>query len=80
MQIQLDMDKNGVALGNLVIGQGEARHDYCIDLLKAGMAHCDERAVDRMGAAGQVNNTTFMSSEYLVCSCRKTDTIVGQCS
>eukprot|EP00953_Heterococcus_sp_UTEX-ZZ885_P010819 6299-Heterococcus_DN1.PRE.3 len=47
------MDKNGVALGNLVIGQGEARHDYCIDLLKAGMAHCDERAVDRMGAAGQ---------------------------
>jgi aspartate oxidase len=50
------MDKNGVALGNLVIGQGEARHDYCIDLLKAGMAHCDERAVDRMGAAGQVIN------------------------
>jgi aspartate oxidase len=53
------MDKNGVALGNLVIGQGEARHDYCIDLLKAGMAHCDERAVDRMGAAGQVQLTNF---------------------
>ncbi|KAG5176046.1 hypothetical protein JKP88DRAFT_270898 [Tribonema minus] len=49
----LDMDKNGVALGHLFVGQGDQRHDYALDLLKAGLARCDERAIDRMGVAGQ---------------------------
>mmetsp|Transcript_28764 Transcript_28764/g.37765 ORF Transcript_28764/g.37765 Transcript_28764/m.37765 type:complete len:904 (+) Transcript_28764:127-2838(+) len=47
----VDMDRNGVALGTLFIGSGEQRHDYAMDLLEAGLAKLDDRALERMGGA-----------------------------
>lgn len=43
-----DVDRHGVALGSVLLGQGEARHDFGEDLLTSGMAKVDEWAVNRM--------------------------------
>jgi len=47
--VVVDMDKNGVALGSLMIGTGEDQHDYALDMLEAGLAKLDERASERLG-------------------------------
>ncbi|CAM9568749.1 unnamed protein product, partial [Phaeothamnion confervicola] len=43
-----DMDKVGMALGSVFVGQGDGRHNYAADLLQAGLARSDERALERM--------------------------------
>merc|ERR1719498_1753343 len=45
------MDKNGVCLGTLTIGQAQARRSYAIDLLSNGFAHVDDYSADRGGNA-----------------------------
>src|SRR5690606_24861030 len=42
-----DMDRNGVALGRLYVGQGEHRRNYAADLLQVGLARIDPRSAER---------------------------------
>ncbi|CAM9650495.1 unnamed protein product [Chrysoparadoxa australica] len=44
-----DMDRNGVALGDILVGQGATRHSYAEDLLRAGLARVDPRGLERLG-------------------------------
>jgi staphylococcal nuclease domain-containing protein 1 len=48
----VDMDRNGVALGHMWMGQGPSKEHFGAALLRAGLATCDDRALDRMGAEG----------------------------
>eukprot|EP00640_Fibrocapsa_japonica_P000834 CAMPEP_0113935162 /NCGR_PEP_ID=MMETSP1339-20121228/2371_1 /TAXON_ID=94617 /ORGANISM="Fibrocapsa japonica" /LENGTH=728 /DNA_ID=CAMNT_0000937219 /DNA_START=1 /DNA_END=2187 /DNA_ORIENTATION=- /assembly_acc=CAM_ASM_000762 len=40
------VDRNGVGLGTIYVGQGEQRHNYALDLLKAGLAKLDDRVLE----------------------------------
>lgn len=42
-----DMDRNGVALGRIYVGQGDHRRNFAADLLEAGLARIDSRAAER---------------------------------
>ncbi|CAM9394274.1 unnamed protein product [Choristocarpus tenellus] len=48
-----DMDKHGVALGSLFVGQGATRHSFALDLVKVGLAKLDDHALERVGGVAQ---------------------------